>query len=117
MIAELQFAGGQRGREVRLPDASTRPRIRFLREIALAWHLVHEWSRKEPQRPFWAASYARHLCRSNPGCTRVKLFVRLHQMPDPAAVIEAASRGKAPDLEPEDFGFQQPIGAFSCDEL
>jgi hypothetical protein len=120
VLAEIQFAGGERDREIRIPDPSARPRIRFLRQIALAWHLTHERSLKEETawKPLWAESYARHLCRTNPGCTRVKLFLQMHKMPDPAAVAGAVSRGEKPDLEPVDFSsIPQLIGAYSCDEL
>jgi hypothetical protein len=120
VTAELQFEGDRPGREVRIPDPSARPRIRFLRQIALSWHLTHERSLKDEAawKPFWAESYARHLCRTNPGCIRVKLYLCLHKMPSPDAVAEAVARGERPDLEPLDFSsIPQLIGAYSCDEL
>src|SRR5262249_5542204 len=61
VTARLEFAGNRPDRTIRLPDPAIRPRIRYLRQIALAWHLVHEWSQKGPApRSYWAESYARH---------------------------------------------------------
>jgi hypothetical protein len=119
VTARLEFAGGGPDRRIRLPDRSARPRLRFLRQIALAWHLVHEWTDDtSPGRSYWAESYARHLCRSNPGCTRVSLFVEQHQMPSPRSVVEAVSRGSTPDLDAlETYSFPQSLGAFSCDDF
>jgi hypothetical protein len=112
----LEFADRRPDREIRLPDPATRPRIRFLRQIGLAWHLVNEGSPKG--QPYWAASYARHLCRSNPGCTRVFLYKQYHFMPEPAEVVREVSRGEAPDLDsPAFYTGWELIGAFSCDEF
>jgi hypothetical protein len=119
VTARLQFAGGKPDQTIRLPDSSTRPRIRYLRQLALAWHLVHEWSQERGlPRPYWAASYARHLCRANPGCTRVELHMRFHRMPEPRSVVEAVTRGKSPELDASDlYTVPELIGVFSCDEL
>jgi hypothetical protein len=115
--ARLEFATGP-DRVVRLPDPATWPRIRYLRQLALGWHLVHEWSEKGPvPRSCWAESFAQHLCRANPGCTRVALSVQYHQMPDPRSVVRDVARGKVPDLD--DVGLftrEDPIGAFACKE-
>lgn len=119
VTARLRFSGGRADREVRLPDPATRPRILYLRQIAMAWHLLDEWSEKSPvPRSFWAASYARHLCRTNPGCTDVSLYVQSHQMPVPASVTKALIEGKEPFLDaPSMFSPKQFIGAFSCEEF
>jgi hypothetical protein len=119
VTARLTFSGNTPDRRIRLPDPSLRPRIRFIRQIALAWHLVHEWTEDEtPHRSYWAASYARHLCRTNPGCTRVDLFVEYHQMAQPRMILDAASRGAKVDLDSlESYSLPERIGAFSCDEF
>jgi hypothetical protein len=112
----LEFAGGRPDREIRLPDPATRPRIRYLRQLGLAWHLLNE--RNTKGQSYWAASYARHLCRSNPGCTRVFLYLQGHWMPDPASVVRDVSRGQMPDLDsPALYTVPELIGAFSCDEF
>jgi hypothetical protein len=119
VTARLEFAGGQPDKVIRFPDPATRPRIRYLRQIGLAWHLVHEWSETGPiPRSCWAESYARHLCRTNPGCSRVALYRQYHQMPDPAAVIRDVARGVTPVLDgPGLYTVAELIGAFSCDQL
>jgi hypothetical protein len=117
--ARLEFSGGRPDRVIRFPDPATRPRIRYLRQIALGWHLLHEWKQKgAAPRSYWAASFARHLCRSNPGCTRVALYLQYHQMPDPGSVVRALSRGDTPVLDaPGLYTTAELIGAFSCDEF
>jgi hypothetical protein len=119
VTARLEYSGRQPDRVIRLPDPATRPRIRYLREIGLAWHVVHEWSQTGPvPRSYWAASYARHLCRTNPGCTRVALYMQYHRMPDPASVVRDVSRGTTPVLDaPGLYTVAELIGAFSCDEF
>ena len=90
-----------------------------VRQIALAWHLTHEWTNPGPDgRSYWAASYAKHLCRTNPGCRRVTLLVRAHGAPSPAVIVEAASRGERLDLDSEPwYGDPLVIGEFACDEF
>ena len=66
VTAEMEFErpGGRRPREVvRLPDRRRPwPRLRHQRQLDLAYHLSAD--------PRWAASYARHLCKTR-GCSRV----------------------------------------------
>jgi hypothetical protein len=118
-IARLEFDRGRPDREIRLPDPATRPRIRYLRQLSMAWHLTHEWSDTGGvPRSYWAASYARHLCKVNPGCTRVALFWQEHQMPLPSAVVQEVAQGRRPVLDAADlYSAKQMIGAFSCGEF
>ena len=119
VTARLEFPGGKPDRVIRFPDPSTRPRIRYLRQIALGWHLYHEWNQKGPTpRSYWSASFARHLCRANPGCTRVALYLQYHQMPDPGSVVRDIARGEKPVLDsPGLYTTPELIGAFSCNEF
>lgn len=120
VIARLQFAGKEPDREIRIPDRATRPRIRYLRQVALAWHLTREFVPDESKvpRPLWIRSFAKHLCRSNPGCTRLELLVGYHRIPNLASVVQEASAGKRVDLEREDlYDVPQLIGVFSCDDF
>lgn len=50
ILAKLRFGNGQPDREIRIPDHATRPRIRLLREIAMAWHVTHEFTSAERRR-------------------------------------------------------------------
>ena len=122
VFAELEFEGG-RVEERRIPDRSLRPRLRFQRHLALAYHLFQDVRRAgvDPEsgesRSRWAASYARHLCRENPGCRRVTLFVQDHLNPDPRELVEAARRRRTIDVEgPRYYGDRKRIGAYSCDD-
>lgn len=121
--ALLRFADGRGERVIRLPDRAQRPRLRYQRHLALAHHLFEDFSAAKnspggamPSR--WAASYARHLCRTNPGCTGVTLTLEMHLIPDLRLIREAASRpGGAPvDVDAEEF-FTVPerIGDYPCD--
>ena len=122
VTAELRFEDG-RVEQMRIPDRSLRPRLRFQRHLALAYHLFEDVRRapRDPEtgdsRSRWAASYARHLCRENPGCRRVVLFLQDHLNPRPSELVEAARAGRTIDVEEDRFyGDRQRIGAYSCDD-
>ncbi len=72
----------------------------------------------ERDEPRLARSYARHLCRTHPGCSSVTLHVQQHLIPDPRRVLEALDRpGHVPfDLFDESL-LTTPrwIGDFPCD--
>lgn len=92
---------------VRLPDRQPlRPRLRHQRQLDLAYHLTSD--------PRWAASYARHLCKTR-GCQRVTIYTQQHHIPDLALVRRAASAGgaSAVDLEAEStYGPRVKLGEF-----
>lgn len=123
VTAELRFGEGEPTRTVRLPDRSVSPRIRYQRQLALAFHLNSEFqmAAADPHGPrpsLWGASYARHLCASNPGCTGVTLRVQQHLVPDLVRLrqMSGGPGGRLPDLEDERF-FTVPelIGDYPCD--
>jgi hypothetical protein len=122
VTARLSFAGGRTEVEVRLPDRSLRPRLRYQRHLALANHLYVDFdaarrSETGQRTSRWAESYARHLCRTS-GCARVSLFARFHLIPDLQQVRDALSRpaGVPADLDADEF-YTAPerIGDFACD--
>ena len=115
VTAEMEFnrARGEATREVvRLPGLRRPwPRLRHQRQLDLAYHLSAD--------PRWAASYARHLCKTR-GCSRVAIYAQQHHIPDLALVREAASRGDAEsiDLEAEStYGPRRKLGEFRCDDF
>jgi hypothetical protein len=112
VIAELRFAkaaGGTSTETVRLPDRRCPgPRLRYQRQLDLAFHLSSD--------PRWAASYARHLCRTR-HCEEVIIYTQDHQIPELAKVREAASGRAAEPLDLEADGTYTPrvkIGEFRC---
>jgi hypothetical protein len=121
VTAELRFEDG-RAETVRLPDRGVRPRIRYQRQLALANHLFNEFRMasadphgRRPSR--WGASYARHLCDANPGCTGVTIRVQQHLVPDLVrlrAMTPGAGR-RLPDVDDERF-FTVPevVGDYPC---
>jgi hypothetical protein len=122
VTARLEFTDGRPEQTVRLPDRSVWPRLRFQRQLALAFHLFSDFesSRGGPAAErggHWAPSYARHLCRTY-GASQVTLFATVHQFPPPGRVHEELERrGRLKlDLDAEEF-FTVPerIGEFSCD--
>lgn len=127
VTARLRFDDGRVEQEIRLPDRSLRPRLRYQRHLALANHLYVDFEAARragaegggPDRPpsLWGASYARHLCRTR-GCDGVALYVRMHLIPDLDLVLdELAGPGAGPvDLDAERF-YTTPerIGDYSCD--
>jgi hypothetical protein len=115
VTAEMEFdrpGGGKDAAVVRLPG---RPRstirLRHQRELDLAFHLASD--------PRWAASYARHLCKTR-GCRRVTIYTQEHRIPDLALVRRAASGSGAPeiDLEAEStYGPRIKLGEFQCTDF
>jgi hypothetical protein len=118
VVADLTFGDGRPPLELRLPDHSVRPRIRYVRQLALVWHLTREVRRDSAgERPMWAQPFARHLCRTNPGCVRVKLAWQEHLMPPLKAAYLAVAGGHGLELDSMDFlGPLQPLGEFSCQD-
>ena len=68
-----------------------------------------------------ARAYARHLCRTRPGCRSVTLHLQQHLIPDPAQVRRGAGRPRhAPRFDLfADRMFTTPewIGDFPCDDF
>jgi hypothetical protein len=123
VTAKRLLADGQEAPVIRLPDRGLRPRLLYQRHLALANHLFVDYQRAKAdpegrtESP-WAASYARHLCRTTPGCVQVTLYGQLHQVPDLNLLQEALARpGSAPlDLEdPRFFTAPERIGEFPCE--
>ncbi len=112
---EMEFdraSGAKTLERVRLPGhGRPRPRLRYQRQLDLAYHLSAD--------PRWAASYARHLYKRY-GCSRVVVYCQEHQIPNLAQVREYASgRGtEALDLEAEStYSPRVKLGEFLCTEL
>lgn len=124
VTARLHFSDGRPDAEVRLPDRSLEPRLRYQRHLALANYLYLEFDSARDISPEqrhlrWAASYARHLCLAY-GCVRVTLTARMHMIPDPAAMREALARSPTGRIDLDDEQFYtvpERIGDFACDDL
>lgn len=125
--ARLRYADGRPERTVRLPDRSTRPRMLYQRQLALANHAYQEWdgARRraeadggsvDPSALRLAASYARHLGRLH-GCAEVAIYVTMHVIPPLGEVQRELAEGRGPvDLDAERY-YQTPqlIGVYACD--
>lgn len=108
---------------IRIPDRSTRPRLRLQRQLALANSLWAEYERSlqahdgHRHSPVLAPAYARHIGKMFPGAESVELF--LHRHPDPAQV-EAALRQRQvltlKELDTERFNTPiESLGSFPCE--
>ncbi len=126
VTATLRFGDGRPEETVRLPGRQVSgPRLRHQRQLALANALnadVREARERtgEASRSRLARAYARHLCRSRPGCLGVTLHVQQHLIPDPAEVRAARSRPGAPRFDLfSDRLLTTPewIGDYSCDDF
>jgi hypothetical protein len=124
VTARLTFSDGRPEQTVRLPDRSARPRLRYQRQLALAHHLFVDVQHARSEggdasKSVWAQSYARHLCRTNPGCSNVTLLLQMHLVPDLDQFRAAARPGSTPlDVDAEEF-YTAPdrIGDYACDAL
>jgi hypothetical protein len=112
VTAEMEFErpeGGKTTEVLRIPGLQRlSPRLRHQRQLDLAYHLSAD--------PRWAASYARHLCKTR-GCSRVTIYTQEHHIPDLALVREAASRGDASAVDLEAASTYSPrvkLGEFRC---
>ena len=123
VTATIRFADGRPEQIVRLPERGVWPRLRYQRQLALAYHLVADFEearhRDDGESSADARSYARHLARAHPGCSSVTLYIQVHLIPDPEAVREALGRGRGRvDIDADEF-YTTPerIGEFPCDDL
>jgi hypothetical protein len=123
VTATIHFADGRPDETVRLPDRGAWPRLRYQRQLALAYHLFEDFQAAKREagqgdRSHWARAYARHLGRRRPGCSEITLSARLHLVPDPQRIRAAlGARGSEPvDLDAEEF-YTTPerIGDYPCD--
>lgn len=121
VTAELRFADGRSNTTIRIPDRSLRPRMIYQRHLALANTLAREAGTPRPEGAapptLWAESYARHLCRTHPGCSGVILRLQLHLIPSVEQLIDAATDPDSPpfDADAEEFyTTPQRIGDFPC---
>jgi hypothetical protein len=126
ILATLRFAEGKADETLRLPGrAVPGPRMRHQRQLALANALFADFQEAkrdagDGSRSRWARAYARHLCKTNPGCRSVTLHAQQHLIPDPARVRAAQSeiQAKRFDLFDESlFTTPEWIGDYSCDGL
>ncbi len=123
VAAEIRYEDGRPSQTVRLPDRSVWPRVRYQRQLALAYHLNDDFQRArnapgEPQTSRWARSYARHLGAAYPGASVVRLTVQQHLVPDLVALRELAGpMSPLPDVDDERFyTVPELIGEFPCQD-
>ncbi len=110
----------------RIPDRGARPRLRYQRQLALAYHLYAEFQRasRDPRGPrasAWGASYARHVLLENPRGRRVVLRAQEHLIPflmgeRPHEGDESAHGLLDPD-DPRYFTVPEVVGEYSREEL
>ncbi len=125
VTATIHRADGRPDETVRLPGrAVSGPRMRHQRQLALANALaadVQEARQRagDPRQSRLARAYARHLCRTRPGCQRVTIHLELHLLPDPDEVRRAldSPTGTFDLFGDRMFTTPQWIGDFSCDDF
>jgi hypothetical protein len=124
VTATLQFGDGRPEETVRLPGRDlSGPRMRHQRQLALANSLfadVQEARRvtRDPSQSRLARAYARHLCRTRPGCRSVTLHVQQHLIPDPSQVRKAMDAPGASRFDlfgDRMFTIPEWIGDYPCD--
>ncbi|MGE3818320.1 MAG: hypothetical protein AB7I30_02705 [Isosphaeraceae bacterium] len=134
VTATIRYADGRPEETLRLPQRGILPRLRYQRQLALAYHLSADFRRSRHDHPpgegldhdhdhdqgqsAWARSYARHLARSHPGASIVTLYTQDHLIPDVGRVAAALARGESVDLDAEEFHTApERIGEFPCEGL
>jgi hypothetical protein len=120
LIAELHFRDGRPTKTIRLPDRDVRPRLRYQRQMALAYHLFEEYASLKASgggSGHWAPSYARHLGKVH-GCSSVTFFLVQHVIPplDRMTLGRQDGRAHPPGIDDEEFySVPERIGEFPCD--
>ncbi|MGO9464957.1 MAG: hypothetical protein ACLQIB_08090 [Isosphaeraceae bacterium] len=126
VTATLRFGQARSDELVRLPARHLPgPPMRHQRQLALANALFREVLETRERSGAGSSSplaraYARHLCRTRPGCQSVTLHLERHLIPEPDAVLRATSAPGAPayDLFDESlFTTPEWIGDFPCDDF
>jgi hypothetical protein len=126
VTATIEYGDGRPEETVRLPGRDVPgPRMRHQRQLALANALyadVQEARRrvKDAGQSRLARAYARHLCRTRPGCRSVTLRLEQHLIPDPGQVRQALEAPGSPRFDLfADRLFTTPewIGDFPCDDF
>ncbi len=126
VTATVQFADGRPEEVVRLPGRQVAgPRMRHQRQLALANALfndVQEARRRvrDASQSRLARAYARHLCRTRPGCRQVTIHLQQHLLPDVREVQNALDVPGAMrfDLFAESlFSTPEWVGDYSCDDF
>jgi hypothetical protein len=125
VTARLRFADGRPEQVLRLPDHTSRPRLWYQRELALAHRLALEYdiARDSGDASRWeelAASYARHLCRTTRGCAGVTITLQRHLIPslEQFRAAQGSGGGRGLNFESEEF-YTTPerLGDYPCDGL
>jgi hypothetical protein len=126
VTATIHFGPSRADEVVRLPARDLAgPRLRHQRQLALANALFRDVleTRERAGRgaisPL-ATAYARHICRTRPGCQHVAIHLQQHLIPemDVAARSWDAEGAPAFDLFDESlFSTPEWIGDFPCDAL
>lgn len=106
-IAELLDADGRTIATRRLPDRSIKPRLRYQRALALAFHLYQDHrAAVDAGAPagssVWGRSYARHLLAQHPQAARVRLRVQQHLIPD---LVRVRTQVGTETFDPDDPRF------------
>jgi hypothetical protein len=126
VTATIEYADGRPDETVRLPGRDVAgPRMRHQRQLALANALYLDVQEarlrvKDARESRLARAYARHLCRTRPGCRSVTLHLEQHLIPDPQQVRQALAAPGSPRFDLfADRLFTTPewIGDFPCDDF
>jgi hypothetical protein len=126
VTATIEYADARAPEVVRLPGRDVAgPRMRHQRQLALANALYADVQQarrrvKDAGQSRLARAYARHLCRTRPGCRSVTLHVEQHLIPDPEEVRKALEAPGSPRFDLfADRLFTTPewIGDFPCDDF
>lgn len=106
LMAELRFGDGRPPKTVRIPDRSTRPRMVYQRQLALANAVYEEFmpaffdaSVRIDSR--WARSIAYYLAKREPGCSGVTIRLLMHNNPSPGQLIETIQTTKTGTIDPD----------------
>ena len=125
LLFRLRYKDGRPDELVRIPDPKVKPRIRFQRQLAIAFNFYFEhqqvsrqlFGANTPTEMQYPIFFARRLCKTHPGCESVEAILRIHNFPPPEIAYKAAATTGTLDLDQPEFYRSYLLGVYNCDEL
>ena len=124
ITATLRFGDGRPDEVVRLPDRDpgrsqdAAPAAAGPGQCPVRRFPGREAAGGDGSRSRLAAAYARHLCKTHPGCTSVTLHAQQHLIPDPeqfARLLALPGAARFDLFDEALFTTPEWIGDFTCD--
>jgi hypothetical protein len=125
ILATMHFSDCRPDQILRIPERGVRPPLVHHRQVHLAESLFNDFEDAlsysgNGRNSRLARSYARHLCKTQPGCTSVTLELRIRRVPamDAVAARLDSEHVSRVDIDSEEnYDSPRRIGDYTSDEF